>query len=264
MFIRGLFCLFIITLILKADFKEGEKIFIQKCASCHTSHIPVPLIKENFFEKDNKILNLKIPSVNMLSYAIIDGPKKIGDSEDIEMRQIEIEEYLKGYLSNPDKFYSICDEHILKYYIDKKPMKISDDEAVELAIYFMEYKQNYEKLHPETKVLNDNFNEFDLVKKANLENKQIIIYANSKTCHFCKKMKKEVLEKPNIQKLINDNYIFVSVDVDETILPFNLDEVYKKITPTFFFLTKDGKLKKQYFGAWKEKDFIDIIKEQQK
>jgi hypothetical protein len=66
-----------------ADFKEGEIIFKNKCSSCHKDYISMNTLKENFFEKNNKLLNLKSPTVNMLFYSIIDSPKKICDSNDI-------------------------------------------------------------------------------------------------------------------------------------------------------------------------------------
>ncbi|MDZ7818915.1 MAG: cytochrome c, partial [Aliarcobacter sp.] len=105
---------------LNADYKEGKEIFSQKCSTCHGSFIEINTLKENFFEKNNELLNLKSPTVNMLAYAIMDSPKKIGDSNDPEMQEIEIETYLKSYLENPDRFNSICDEHILNFYDTKK------------------------------------------------------------------------------------------------------------------------------------------------
>ena len=76
---------------LNASYKDGQEIFKNKCSSCHGDFIAVNTLKENFFEKNNKLLNLKAPTVNMLAYAIMDSPKKIGDPNDIDMRQIEIE-----------------------------------------------------------------------------------------------------------------------------------------------------------------------------
>lgn len=76
-------------------------------------------LKENFFKRNNTLLNLTIPTENMLAWAIMSSNKKIGDPSDQEMRVIEIEEYLKNYLANPDINNSICDKHALKYYIKK-------------------------------------------------------------------------------------------------------------------------------------------------
>ena len=71
-----LFCLFLIVN-LNADFKDGETVFKNKCSSCHGKAIDINILKENFFEKENKLLNLKAPTVNMLAYEIMDSSKKL-------------------------------------------------------------------------------------------------------------------------------------------------------------------------------------------
>ncbi|MDZ7817386.1 MAG: thioredoxin family protein, partial [Aliarcobacter sp.] len=130
-----------------------------------------------------------------------------------------------------------------------------------LAIFFMEYKDNLELAKNEQKASLSNVNESEILKKAKKENKQIIVYATSKSCYFCKKMDKEVLGLPDIKKQIDKNYIYIKNDMDESSLPFDLQKVYKKITPTFFILSKDGKYIKQYPGSWTKSDFVDILKE---
>ena len=261
---KGLFLLFYIFFVidLNADFKEGEKLFKDKCASCHKSYISFKKLKENFFERNNTLLNLTIPTENMLAWAIMESSKKIGDPDDQDMRPIEIEEYLKNYLANPDINDSICDEHILKYYKKKEPMVISDEEAELLVQYFMGYKENRLKNNPSpVKVLTKNYNEKEILDKASKEGKQIIVFATSQTCYFCKKMKKEVLSLTEVDEAINEDFIFLEVDVDFVTLPFNLKKHFKGMTPTFFFLTTGGELLHTYPGAWVKKDFLQILKE---
>ena len=251
----------LLLLNLNADYKEGKEIFEQKCSTCHGQFISINTLKENFFEKNNELLNLKSPTVNMLAYAIMDSPKKIGDDNDAEMQEIEIENYLKSYLENPDRFNSICDEHILQYYDTKESMKLSDDEYNNLAIFFMEYKNNLENTEVKNINTSSTINEEKILKKAKEENKQIIVYATAKSCYFCKKMDKEVLGLPDIKKQIDKNYIYIKNDMDESTLPFDLQKVYKKITPTFFIVSKEGKYIKQYPGSWTKSDFQEILKE---
>ena len=251
----------LLLLNLNADYKDGKEIFEQKCSTCHGQFIAINTLKENFFEKNNELLNLKSPTVNMLAYAIMDSPKKIGDENDVEMREIEIETYLKSYLKNPDRFNSICDEHILQFYDTKQSMKLSDDEYNNLAIFFMEYKNNLENIEVKNINTSSTINEAKILKKAKEENKQIIVYATSKSCYFCKKMDKEVLALEEIKKQIDKNYIYIKNDMDESSLPFGLQNVYKKITPTFFIVSKDGKYIKQYPGSWTKSDFTEILKE---
>lgn len=245
---------------LSADYKEGKEIFQNKCSSCHGEYISINTLKENFFEKNNKLLNLKAPTVNMLAYAIMDSPKRIGDSNDIEMQEIEIQSYLKSYLENPDRFNSICDEHILTFYEQKKSIKLSDDEYSSLTNFFMEYKKNLEPKN-QLKSLSSSDKETEIIEKAKKENKLIMVYATSKSCYFCKKMDKDVFSLAEVQKEINKNYIFIKNDMDELSLPFDLQKVYKKITPTFFIVSKEGKYIKQYPGSWTKSDFLEILKE---
>ena len=245
-----------------ADFKEGENIFKNKCSSCHQDYISINTIKENFFEKENKLLNLKAPTVNMLVYAIMDSPKKIGDSNDYEMQSIEIESYLKSYLENPDRFNSICDDYILGFYDNKKSMEtpLNDEEYKHLTTYFMEYKDNFKD---EDKIEKEKFSkdENKILEKAKNENKQMLVYATAKSCFFCKKMDREVLELNEVKDEIEKDYIFVKVDMDESLLPFDLQKVYKKITPSFFFVSKEGEFITQYPGSWTKSDFLEILKE---
>ncbi|MCR8709432.1 thioredoxin family protein [Aliarcobacter butzleri] len=256
--------LFILNLF--ADFKEGETLFKSKCSSCHIDYIFMNVLKENFFEKNNKLLNLKAPTVNMIVYAIMDSPKKIGDSNDIEMQEMEIENYLKSYLENPDRFNSICDEHILLFYDNKMSMKgeLKDEDYKNLTTYFMLYKDNSKNIDDELKKVNLSIDEKAILEKAKKENKKIIVYASSKSCYFCKKMDRDVLSLEEVKKEMNKNYIFIKNDIEESALPFNLDKEYKKVTPTFFILSKDAIFKKQYPGAWIKSDFLEILKENNK
>lgn len=251
-----------LTVNLYADFKEGKKLFEEKCSSCHKEYISFKKLKENFFQRNNTLLNLTIPTENMLAWAMMDSSKKIGNPDDPDMRGIEIEEYLKEYLANPDISNSICDQTALKYYIKKEPMKISDEEATLLSEYFMGYKEDRLKRIPKaTKVLSKNYDEKKLIEEAKKEGKHIIVYATSQTCYFCKKMEKEVLSLNDVQNIMNEDYLFIKVDVDFVSLPFNLKKHFKGMTPTFFVLTNDADILNIYPGAWVKTDFLEILKE---
>ncbi|MGB6329074.1 MAG: thioredoxin fold domain-containing protein [Halarcobacter sp.] len=261
---KGLFILIssFMAVCLNADFKEGEKLFEEKCASCHKDYIPFKKLKENFFERNNTLLNLSIPTENMLAWAIMESSRKVGDPNDPEMRSVEIEEYLKSYLANPDINNSICDQHALKYYDKKEAIKITAEEAELFAAYFMAYKENRLKNTPnEEKSLEKIFDEKKLIEKATKEGKHFIIYASSKSCYYCKKMDKEVLSLDEVKNKINEDYIFVKIDVDNMKLPFGLKKYFKGMTPTFFVLTNSGELLNTYPGAWVKKDYLEILKE---
>lgn len=247
---------------LNADYKEGKEIFQNKCSTCHGDYIAINTLKDNFFNKNNETLNLKAPTVNLLAYAMLESSKKIGDPNDLEMQELEIESFLKSYLEKPDRFNSICDDFVLNFYDTKKSMKLSDEEYKNLAIFFMEYKDNLEIKQEEKK--SSSLDEEKILKKANKENKKIIVYATSDSCFFCKKMDREVLSKSDIKTKMDKSFIFIVNDMDKSTLPFDLQKVYKKITPTFFILTKEGEYIKQYPGSWTKSDFNEILDENNK
>src|SRR5574344_1785168 len=213
--------LFFFTIALFANFEDGKKVFDAKCSSCHKEYIPMNLLKENFLEKNNTLLNLKAPSANLIVWAMFNSSKKIGDENDKEFQEIEINGYLKSYLENPDRFNSICDDSALGHYENKSSMKgvLSEDDYMNLTTYFMEFKN---------------------------ENKKIIVYATSTSCYFCKKMDKEVFTDNEIKKLLDKNYIFIEIDMDKSSLPFDLQKEYKRVTPSFFFVNNNKKLLTQY------------------
>ena len=263
MFKKGLLLTLLLFLThINASYLEGKKIFENKCSSCHGKYISIKNLKINFFEQDNKIYKLTVPTVNMLAYAIVDGPKRIGDPEDKEMQEIEIEEYLKDYLEEPDISNTICDPIIIKYYEKKEAIKITDEEALNLTHFFMEYKKNrLSKSKPKMTELDKFYDENKILDEAKKSNKKLIIYATSKSCYFCKKMERDVLSLKEIQNRMNKDFIFLKVDVDEIKLPFNLKKHFKGMTPTFFFVSNDKELENIYPGAWLKDDFITILQE---
>ena len=244
-----------------AGYAEGKKVFEKRCASCHVGYISADRIKENFFEKQNRLLNLKAPTVNMLAWAIMEGPRKIGDPEDPELRQAEIEEYLREVLEHPDQKESICDKTVMGYYADRQPViKLSDQELADLAAYLMEYKKHRLARAPKVKRTLGKAMEIDgILAEAKEQGKNIIIEASSPTCHYCKKMEREVIDTPEIRNKLRKNFILVEVNVDTTRLPLGTDKVYQKITPSFFFLTPEGKLLDHFPGSWNKHDFSMML-----
>jgi len=243
-------------------FAQGQKLFEQKCSSCHAGFIPGDKIKENFFEKNNTLLHLKAPTVNMLAYAIMDSSRHVGDPNDPEMRVDEIEEYLREMLTQPKRENSICDPVIMKYYETKKPLSppLADGEYALLASYFMHYKEQRKRLRPRVvKKLSKTYNITNVLNDARQENKRVIVEAMSPTCHFCKKMEREVIDTDDVRKVLKANYLMVQVDIDQTKLPLGLEKVYKHVTPSFFILDSNGSLVAHYPGSWNKHDFLNIL-----
>ena len=247
--------------ILYADFDTGKRVFEKKCASCHGPYISAKVLKDNFYNKNNKLLKMKIPTVNMLSFFLKDDSNHIGDKTDPEMQKFEINEFVKDYLYKPNRENSVISNSFLKYFDKKKSMRgeVSEEEISNIVDYLFEYRDRRAKNRK--KITLKNMNIDSILKLAQKENKLIIIEAMSKTCHYCKKMEKDVLSKSDIRSVIDKDFIFLKVDVDDTELPLGLMKHYKKITPSFFIVDKNGKLKNSYPGSWNKKDFKEIMKE---
>jgi mono/diheme cytochrome c family protein len=246
-----------------AGYAEGEKLFKAQCSSCHSGYVPADRIKENFFEKENKLLNLKAPTVNMLAWAITEGPRKIGDPSDAEMRQAEIEEYLREVLEHPEQIESICDANVKRYYRGKQPViQLSDEELADLAAYLLEYKAHRQAKEPPVKRhLGKDFDANRLLAEAKKSGKILIIEASSPHCHYCTKMDREVIQSPMIRRMLQKGFILAEVNVEESRLPLGLDKIYRKITPSFFFLAPDGRLLGHFPGSWTRNDFAKMLEE---
>jgi len=259
--LKALFFFSFFSVFLFASYEEGKKIFKKKCSSCHLEYIAMKSLKINFYEKNNALLKLSAPTVNMLTYALLRGPKHLGSRDDKEMQQIEIEEFLSDYLNNPSLDNSICDPFISKHYDKKIKIKkeLQEKELSALALYFMNFDKNFEgKIKEKKKVLFSYKNE---IKKAINQNKQLLIYAHSPSCYFCKKMQKNIFTKTSVKNAIKKDYVFIKINIEEKELPFSLQKTYRGITPTFFILNKEQTLLHSYPGSWSEKDFLAILKE---
>ena len=251
----------IVLLSLQASYIKGKDIFLKKCVSCHKEYIAIDKLMDNFRNHDNKLLNLKAQAFNRIEYKILRGKNQIGSiDDDIDIRKDAVLEYLTQTLYNPSDEISLASKRSRDHYVKKKSMKnqVSNEEIKYLVDFIFEYKVN----HTFNKIKeNANLDEKSILKNAILNNKMIIVEATSKGCHYCKKMKKEVLLLDEVKKTINKDFIFIEVNVDKSSLPFNLEKSFPNITPTFFFLDKNATLKNYYPGSWNKKDFYKLLDE---
>lgn len=120
-------------------YNKGEKIFDNKCSSCHEKSMDIQLLMKNFIEEDNKLLNLKAPTGNEISFRI---KSQIGSKDDIEFQLLEAMDFVKDYLYNPDKAKTICLEGVIRHFDTMPSMKgkISEEEIddVTFFLYFLE------------------------------------------------------------------------------------------------------------------------------
>ena len=251
----------IFLLNVQANYVKGKNIFLKKCVSCHAEFIPLDKLKDNFRNHNNKLLNLKAQAFNRIEYKILRGKNQIGSiDDDIDIRRDAVLEYLTQTLYNPNDEITLASKRSRSHYIKKKSMKgqISNKEINYLVDFIFEYKSN----HTFNKIKeNIKLDQNSIIDNAIKNNKKIIVEATSKGCHYCIKMKKEVLLNEEVKSKINKNFIFIEVNVDDSTLPFNLEKSFPNITPTFFFLDKNANLQNYYPGSWNKKDFYKLLDE---
>ena len=239
------------TLLLVAS--EGEKVFKAKCASCHSEFFSMEKLTENFMQRDNKLLNLKAPTLNQLSFRL---KQQIGDPKgDEDMHRMEVGAFIADYLINPDKQKSVCMDDVIKHFDTMPSMKdkIDDDEIEAVNEYIYDYDKN---LLEAKKVKNEKFSV--ALERAKKENKIIMIKATSEHCHYCKKMDREVFIEDEVIEAMNKDFISVTVDVSKEQMPLSINA---SMTPSFFFVNKNSQIIKTIPGSWNKMDFLTILKE---
>lgn len=120
-------------------YNSGEKVFDTKCMQCHEKSMDIQLLMRNFIEEENKLLNLKAPTGNEISFRL---KQQIGHRSDMEFHLIQTEEFLKDYLYYPDKAKTICLEGVIRHF-DTMPSqkgKVSEEEISQVNhfLYFLE------------------------------------------------------------------------------------------------------------------------------
>ncbi len=235
---------------------NGEMIYKKMCASCHLGYIPIGELKENFVDFNNTKLHLKAPTLNQLSFRL---KSHIGDPKgDEEIHVMEVVEFIKDYVYNPDIEKSVCMKEVIEAFNVMPSLKgsISEDDLDEVGEYIYHYDKNSLDRHSVKYELFDS-----ALKKAQKEDKVIMIKATSKFCHYCKKMDHEVLSVDEIVKKLKKDFVSVSVDVYKNDLPMGLKY---KVTPTYFFIDKNKKVLKVIPGALDKEDFLTLLKELKK
>ncbi len=96
-------------------------------------------------------------------------------------------------------------------------------------------------------------NEAQSIQKQN--SKIIMLYITASHCPYCKRMDKNVFEDRKMSSWLENRFISVKIDMDFDDIPMNLNP---KMTPTFYFISKDEKIIKTIPGSWKIEDFKDL------
>lgn len=244
-------CLFFMGSILMAD--EGKELFTQKCAACHTPFIPMSKLKENFLDANNTILKLNAPTLNQLSYRL---KQRIGDPKgDNDMHRMEVTAFMSDYVIHPDKDKSVCLEDVLRHFetMPSQKGKVTEDELEEIGTYLYDFDN---EVVQKKGVKYEGFDQ--ALQRAKKEDKIIMIKAMTKTCHFCRKMDREVMIEKEVIEAIQKDFIPVSIDISKHQLPLG---IHAELTPSFIFVDKNAKVLLNVPGAWDKKDFLELLKE---
>ena len=100
--------------------------------------------------------------------------------------------------------------------------------------------------------------EFDEAIKIQEKNSKVIMIDVIRShCQYCKQMNKNVFDDKEMSKWIEKRFIPVKVNLDDDILPIDVDV---RMTPTFYFVDKNQKIIKRIPGSWNIQDFKDLTK----
>lgn len=233
--------------------QSGEEIYKTKCAYCHEAYIPMSKLMENFTEHQNRLLKLKAPTLNQLSYRL---KQQIGDPKgDEDIHRMEVTAFISDYINHPDKQKTVCLRDVIQYFPTMPSMKgkISEEEVEAVSEYIYDFDKN---VIEKKGVEHASF--AAALEEAKKSNKIIMVEAVSEHCRFCKKMERDVMIDEAVVPILQKDFIAVSVDVGKESLPLGMTS---ELTPTFFFIDKEKNLLLKVVGAWNVEDFLEILKE---
>jgi thioredoxin-related protein len=99
------------------------------------------------------------------------------------------------------------------------------------------------------------YDEAKVLQKKN--HKPIMLDVMRDTCHYCKKMDKEVFDNKEMAQWLQERFILVQINLDEDLMPIDEEVTF---TPTFYFLDENGKILKKIPGSWNIQDFKDLTR----
>lgn len=232
---------------------EGQKVYEEKCASCHQGFIPMSKIKENFQDHNNTLLKLTAPTLNQLSYRL---KQRIGEPKgDNDIHRMEVAAFISEYVLHPDREKSLCLDDVMQHFQTMPSLKgkVTEDELEAVSAYIYDFEK---KSAEEDSVQYRGFEQ--VLKKAKKEHKIIMLKAMTKDCHFCRKMEREVMVEKEVVDLLEEDFITVTIDISATELPLGLKT---ELTPSFIFIDENAKVLMNIPGSWNKMDFLEILRE---
>ncbi len=94
------------------------------------------------------------------------------------------------------------------------------------------------------------------LEKAEKSNKLVMLMLSKEDCDACWYMENIVFKDNNVLDEVDASFISYYIDIGKSIPP---DDITYIGTPTFHFLTADGKKIDRFNGAANIKDFTDVI-----
>ena len=87
--------------------------------------------------------------------------------------------------------------------------------------------------------------------------KPIMLKLTANNCKYCVKMDREVLADTEVNALLLEHFIPVTIEVDKEPIPLGIEI---KVTPTFIFVNEHEKILSTLSGAWSKTDFMDLLR----
>lgn len=94
------------------------------------------------------------------------------------------------------------------------------------------------------------------LQEAKATGKIIMIDAMRSDCHYCEEMEIAVFQDSAMAAEIEKDFVPVKINLSEEALPLGLQV---SMTPTFFFISKEGSLLKKVPGSWNQTDFRSFL-----
>jgi len=138
MMCRRVFLFLVCSVPLLAE-TAGEAVYQRDCAACHERFVPTELLLRNFFEEENRLLRLKAPTINQIAFRL---KQQIGDPDgDVEFQLMEVVEFVKDYVYEPDRQKSVCVPAVLERFETMPGMrgKISEADLEAAAAWIYEH-----------------------------------------------------------------------------------------------------------------------------
>ncbi|MBD3789597.1 MAG: DUF255 domain-containing protein [Campylobacterales bacterium] len=231
---------------------DGKVIFESKCASCHSSYIPLGQLINNA-KHNNTILNIKAPTLNQLSFGM---RLNVGDRKaDEDSQRLEVEDFIGTYVDTPDRNKSVIPSDMTRFFPDMPSMKgqLDEDEIEELSNYIFDYGEEMIVAHSAPVVSWEKAKEL-----AAKEHKIIMIRGVLPFCKWCIQMDREVMVEKEVVDALNKDFVVVKMDVIQDKLPLGMKSLG---TPSFYFINSDGKtIIDQMQGYGNKEEFLELLR----